>query len=1202
MKKLYSLIAIFTFLICGTGLSQDSSIYNLADQSTFTNTGVQNDPVTSTTSPDGKLRTQAATTLWHSSNYGVVFKNGNMLEIDVAGPETTIRFLGSIYSAGTMSGGTTQNGSELGTANVDLDAYEGMSDRTGYYEFTYVGSPRTLYFTFDGANAYTPSIQVINAETTVVPTDVWDFGAEQLDPVLYNNLLTEEVINDFYPGVTAGTAGVNILSFTAGDLGYVTNGTNDRLRTTNTALTRWDSNIASSPNFTGRLYVNTAGSPDRYLSLNLAEDDEVVINARTDSGGIFNFEYAQDPALQLDQVDIAAAETELVFVAKYAGEYRIYDSAGKPSFFRVYRKAANYITIVGTVDETQAMNIPSGYSVQFTNPAGKIVSAVVSNAGFTVDLPVDITYEVSLADANGYIVTSGKILTVTEATTSHSITVLQVELFEVTGSISGLSDLSNLGLQFTSDPAANTIYNPIVSINETNGTYSVDLEANIEYTISGTGVNDYEIVDNTLTITAQNSTRGIEFSLKPVYVINVSTPDLDTQQRNDLELTFNNLDEDGYSYSFSDLSAIALRDGTYSISYDGLDNYPVELALTSNLTVSGAAKDKTLTFKPVTKWAFNERSISSATAYKGLLFEGSINVRGSNGDLNAGTNSKISIPVSPNSKIIIKDYYQSNYTVNMGDPVINSSNSTSTSVTTEYVYEGSTDGFVVIDVLGTTYFRSFEVLTIVPFKSEITVGVDKDYQTINEALDAITRMDRPNNELVTVMIDPGNYEEMLVIDMDNVTLKNASSSPSIGLLDKGVNIDPTAVRITSYYGQKYNFFSQGLDNKYDAETLAVNKENGFTDYVNKEGTGGGSSYWNATVVIMAKDVTIENIILENSFNQYISLRESQDVVQAKASSEPTRPTDYGNTSVQNRAAGYVTQAAAIGIAGSADRVILNGTRVVGRQDSFYGAAGARVAIYKGAMMGAVDYLFGGMTAVFYQTDLVLNTSDASSDASYITAAQQTSGRGFLMYECNVKSPIPGVETASTNSSKPGFFGRPWAPNTSEVVFYNTTIDESTFPGAEGQSLISPVGWTNTLAGESNKMYEFGTIENASGVDNSNSRVAWSTVLSTPTLNDGTEINTFNFTKGTDDWDPFATLNVETIQSNNVFQVSVKAYSHQLFVENVSMPTTISIYNLAGALIQTFDTDVDTSVQIKDGLYIVSAENYQGRKAFKVIAH
>ncbi|WP_242082403.1 pectinesterase family protein [Aestuariivivens sediminis] len=1105
--------------------------YNLGDGSTFENTGTQWDPVTTTTSPDGKLRTQAATSQWHSTGYGIAFKDGNSLEIDVDGTFTTIRFYGSIYSAGTMSGGTSMGGSDLGTIDVDLDNHPGMADRTGYYEFTYIGGPTTLYFTFSGSNAYTPAIDVTNLSVSVAKTDVWDFGAKQLDEVLYNNMLTEDKINAWYPGITPGTSGVNTpMTFTEGILTWTsTSSTSDRLRTSNTNLTRWDENLSgvTDPEYTGRLYSNSRSS-SRYFTLSLSEDDEVTVMMLTQDGAVDNvqFQYAADPGIQDDVIFVGTDLTEVTFAAKTTGDYNLFSSNDKISVYRIYRKDAEYVTLSGNVDETNAPGIPAGYSINFTNQAGKTFSTVVSGGTYSIDLPIDYTYTLSLSDANGYLIGNGLTLNVTAETTNYDIQVLQVTLFTVTGNITGLPDLSTLELTYTPDPAANKIYDPIITIDQGASTYSVELEANVEYTITAEGVNDYEIASNTITITG-DQTADIDFTPKPTYTITINTPDLDATQRSLVGLTFTNLNEEGYAYSFTDIDAITLRDGVYAITYDGgLDAYPLKMALTSNLTVSGADTAKDLEFNPVTEWVFNTRTISSATAYEGLLFTGNVRVRGGNGDLLANSGATIAIPVKPGQKVVLTDYYQSNYSIEGGAPISNTSNSTSVNVVGEYVYPGTTEGYVNVSIGGTTYFVSIKVLDIVAYKAIITVGTDKDYQTINGALSAISKMDRPNNELVTVMIDPGNYEEMLVVESPNIYFKNAGSFPSIGLLNKGVDIEEGAVRITSYYGQKYNFFSQGTDNKWSAEVLAVNSANGYTDYVNREGTGSGDSYWNATVVIKSTDITFEDIILENSFNQYISLKESQDVVLAKdPTSEPTRPTDYGNTDVQDRSGGYVTQAAAIGIAASADKVILNNCRVIGRQDSFYGAAPARVVVYKGAMMGAVDYIYGAMTAVFYQTDFVLNTSDSSNDAAYITAAQQSGGRGYLMYECHVKSPIPGVETASTNGSKPGYFGRPWAPNTSEVVFYNTTIDSSTYPGSEGLSLINPVGWTSSLGGESPFMYEYGSMEE-SGEDHSANRVSWSTVLTSPVLTDGTEITTFNFTKGTDGWDPIPILNAE----------------------------------------------------------------------------
>lgn len=128
-------------------------------------------------------------------------------------------------------------------------------------------------------------------------------------------------------------------------------------------------------------------------------------------------------------------------------------------------------------------------------------------------------------------------------------------------------------------------------------------------------------------------------------------------------------------------------------------------------------------------------------------------------------------------------------------------------------------------------------------------------------------MSRTAGQRVTVMIDPGNYEEMLVINQPEVTLKNASASPSIALANKGVDIDPNAVRITSYYGHGYNYYSMGTDQKWNAELLAYNKENGYTLYENKGAGTTNESYWNATVVVGASGFEADGIIFENSFNQ-----------------------------------------------------------------------------------------------------------------------------------------------------------------------------------------------------------------------------------------------------------------------------------------------------------------------------------------------
>ncbi|WP_017732187.1 pectinesterase family protein [Nafulsella turpanensis] len=1115
-------------------------IYNFADGSEMPQTSYNSLRYKTFVTKDGLVTINSNTDTeslqfgYHDSSHGGVFFPGNSFDIAVAG-NATITFLVDTYGNATdaVFEFTDAQGNVLGTAPAtNIGGADGFPSN-----FSYEGPKGVITATlrsenFPTAEIYLHGLSVANEATIEASngkTDVWDFGAVQLDETLYNNQLTEEIINSWYdPSITVGSSGNVLPSFSAGVLSWIGGG-NDRLRTTNTNLTRYDENISDAEGYTGRIYVNSAGATGRYLSLTLSEDDEVTIVTKTDAGGTIHFEYVADPAAQTDVVEITSELTELNFVAKEAGTYRIYDTQGKPSYYRIYRKDADYAAVSGAVDVSQAADIPADYQIVFTNEAGKSWAVPVTNGVYTASLPVGYTYELSLANAEAYIISNGTTLEVTGEAVTHDIAIKKVELYNVSGAIAGLAgqDLSSLELVFTPDPAANKSYMPSPVVDATNATYTVKLEPGTEYTISAEGVNDYYIPANTITIGQADETADITFAPKPLYKVTIDAADLTAEQLAKLALTFTNM-ADEYTYTFTSVDDIALRDGTYTISYDGLDEYPLTMGLTSNLTIDGEAATKVLSFEPVRNWSFDDEEITNDTqAYKGLLFSGNIANEMSKGHLTAKAGATIQVPVEVGDKITVSYYYSADFSIEGGEAVTTESNSTSNVETVDYVYPGTEAGYVTITIgegASTTYITDIAISEALPYTPTLYVGADKEYKTINAALDAIATMDREDDQRVTVMIDPGNYEEMLVITEPSVTLKNAAASPSIDLLNKGVDIAENAVRITSYYGHGYNYYSMGSDQKWDADVLRVNKENGYLSYENKGSGTTNGSYWNATVVVSADNFVAEDIIFENSFNQYISKKESEDiVVMWEAGSKGERPTTVGSTEVQDRS--FVERAAALAITNNTDKVILDNVRVVGRQDSFFGGSNARVAVYKGVMMGAVDYIFGGMTAVFYQTGLVMNVSDASNDASYLTAAQQREGRGYLMYETTVRSAIPGVETASTYLAKPGYFGRPWEATTSEVVFYNTTVETSDYPGSEGESLIMPLGWQNTLGGESSMMYEYGTIEE-SGVDNSDKRASWSTVLAEPVLSDGTEITPFNFTKGNDGWDPIATLIAE----------------------------------------------------------------------------
>jgi hypothetical protein len=1148
---------------------------------------------------------------YHDSAHGLVLFAGNSFKFIVAG-DATITFNTCQYAAAAdaIYEITDANGAVL---EDSLPAQDKGAGACGAHSFSYTGPAGVITATLKSAAApagefYLHGVAIENAAKIIktTKTDVWDLGAVQLDTTLYNNQLTEAVINGFYTGVTAGTTGKTLPSFTAGVLSWVGGG-NDRLRTSNTNLTRYDANGTATiggVSLTGCIYVNSSAATSRYLSLTLSEDDEVSIYSKSqNSVGKLNFVYVPAPA---EQTDVFATTSGAIasFVAKKAGAYHIYDTADKPMYYRIQRKDATYATLSGSVNTAEAPGIPAGYGIVMTNEAGKVWTDTVTGGNYSIKVPVGYTYSLSLFDASGYIITNGAEITVTQDAI-HEIAVKKVVMFKVTGSVKGLgNNLSKLSLTYT--PSVAKIYVPQPVVNTVDTTYSVMLEPNCEYTVSAKGVNDFYIPSNKVTIT-EVDTLDLVFQAKPVYAVTLDVASLTEAQKALLSITLTNLNETGYAYTFTGLSNIALRTGVYSISCTGLDSYPLQLGPTSNLKVEDAVASKTLAFIPVTNWSFDDATIlATTTAYKGMLFTGGPANEKAKGHLVAKVGNTIQVPVNPGEKVVVTFYYSASFMIEGGDTIktVTSTGSTSAFEAVEYVYTGSSAGYVtILNGTTTTYFTEIKTLTVVPYSATLTVGKDKTYQTINDAMAAVRAMNRTSSERVKVMIDPGNYEEMLSIDVANVSLVNAAATPSIALANKGVDISENAVRITSYYGHGYNYYSMGTDQKWNAETLRVNKENGYTTYSNTGSGTTNNSYWNATVLVSATGFEAENIIFENSYNQYISQKESEDVVVEWAiGGKGLRPVTVGSTAVQNKS--FVERAAAIAYLKSADKAVLNNCRIVGRQDSYYGAEGARIVNYKGVIMGGTDYIFGGMTLVCYKTELAMNTSDVNTDQAYLTAAQQNTARGYLMYECTVNSAKPGTETASSYLSKPGLFGRPWQATTSEVVFYKTTIDTTNYPAFEGKSMIDSVAWSTSLGGASDKCYEFGTIEK-SGVNNAAFRASWSKVLTVPMLTDNTDITCFNFTKGSDDWDPIPTLIAS--DPDGLAKTSARNGAATLFinrntvtVSGIQSKSSISVYNVAGTLIKSLQVSNDAQFELANGFWMVKVVSAEGIQSAKVI--
>ena len=948
---------------------------------------------------------------------------------------------------------------------------------------------------------------------------VWDFGAQQLDATAYENMLTVDEINSWYDaGVEAGSTGQTIGSFTASaSVNLLFNGagkTNHRIRTTNKSITRYDDKSlkdADNVEYTGYIYSNAGSTPGVYIEQTFSAGDKIEYYVGSNGGKeTYAFEAPNGDTVQSHYTAAAKIE-KLTFYAGADGKHRSYGLDEKLVVARIVRTPATMATVTGTI--VAPKSIPENYSLVFTNLSnhGK-TEAKPTGDKYTVQLAMGYEYQISLKNANGYIVISTNPVKVDAQAVTIDITIGGVNLVTVTGKMIGLGDeyLSKLTMVFNKPD--NVIYEPEFTLNGSQ--YTLVLENGVTYKVSALGVNDFEVQPQTLNFTA-NGTQDFTFNRKPQYAVIITVTGATLADLASAKFIFENL-EDHYVYQFTGAGNIILRDGVYSVKVTDSGIY--SQLLTSNLKVNGEAAYKQIDFtSDVHEWLFSDADFTtggytntgSEYTYKTLKFKGGKSHN--NTYLYAGNGAEIKVPVKGNSIVTVNACYE--YHLFVGEAVLGDTTTSSTAQidALTYTYEGG-EGFVTVTAKGTSYINSISVATVAEYKPTVTVGTNGDYATINEALEAIGKMSRTADQNVTILIEPGNYEEMLRIRVSNITLKNAATEPSLKISDGGVNIDKNAVRITGYYGHGYNYYSMTSDYTWDARTLQVNKENGYASVVN--GGGASTTYWNSTVVVYGKDFTAEDIIFENSYNQYISKKESLDIVVEAAGSKGVRPTTAGNTDVQRRS--YRERACALAFAKGADRGFLKNCRIIGRQDALYGDNDVRIAIDGGILNGACDYIFGGMNLTVWQAKLAMLVTSDPNDVAYLTASKTAKGkRGYLFYQCTVTSAIPEVDMVETETAKPGLWGRPWDAN-AETVFCYTTVDKS----ADGTSLIQPAGWNDGLiSGGSPRSYEYQT-EELSGVDNSQKRVSWATVLDGTVLPDQTHITLYNFTKGDDNWNPF----------------------------------------------------------------------------------
>lgn len=197
-----------------------------------------------------------------------------------------------------------------------------------------------------------------------------------------------------------------------------------------------------------------------------------------------------------------------------------------------------------------------------------------------------------------------------------------------------------------------------------------------------------------------------------------------------------------------------------------------------------------------------------------------------------------------------------------------------------------------------------------------------------------------------------------------------------------------------------------------------------------------------------------------------------------------------------------SQAVAVSVSG--DRAVFTNVRFLGHQDTLFINNSLRAYFLKSYVAGNVDFIFGGGTAVFDQSEIYL----LGASGGVITAAStpSTSTYGFLFY----KSNITGDGTGGSGS-----LGRPWGQG-AQVVYMQSTL---------GSFLDTSQPWTDMSAS---------TWQNARYDEYENTGAGATVNADRPQL---TAAQAANYTParylaGTDGWNPITAASTASSSSSS----------------------------------------------------------------------
>lgn len=325
------------------------------------------------------------------------------------------------------------------------------------------------------------------------------------------------------------------------------------------------------------------------------------------------------------------------------------------------------------------------------------------------------------------------------------------------------------------------------------------------------------------------------------------------------------------------------------------------------------------------------------------------------------------------------------------------------------------------DVANDVYLKSTATPEEATYVEMIEVGKGKTFETISEAVAYVSRMNRTENQRVTLNLTDDIYREQVIINTPNITIMGGGSGGSS--------------TITWYYGVGCSYYSakestDGKNGSYYDEACAVDKYYKATVSQNP-------GHWGATVNLLAGATGFQamNVIFENSFNRYLTDEELADGAGANASGGVTDRTTAG-IDVQAKAA--KERACVLYI--QADQTEYYKCKFLSSQDTIYTGDSNEHSYFADCVIeGTTDYICGDGNPVFDMCTLSMYSySDQEAVGSYIVANKKaaTDG-GYLFRNCSILSH--GYSELKPTSGN--ILARAWAAGS--VTWLNTLVESDT---------------------------------------------------------------------------------------------------------------------------------------------------------------